>query len=180
MTPTPLLADAHALEALRQCNEALVRAERCGHPALAAQAALSVACCWRNLHAPVAAERMLQQALAWARAAQSRDAEVEVLCELCGVLVEQAQALDDAEPGRGRPSQERARDLAFQAARHAAHVADAAWEVKVLLHISTVLERLGDHDEAATLQARADGLVRGTAARLDPSVLPGLGRLADA
>ena len=39
MTPTPLQADAHALQTLQHCHEALVRIERSGHPALMAQAA---------------------------------------------------------------------------------------------------------------------------------------------
>lgn len=180
MTPTPLQADAHALQTLQHCHEALVRIERSGHPALMAQAALSMACCYRELRAAEAAERMLEQALTWAGAAQSQDAVVEVLCELCGVLVERACALDLAAPGSGHRARRRARELAFEATRRTAHVADAAWEVQVLLHLSTVLERLGDHGEAVTLQARADGLARGTAVRPDPSVLPGLGRLADA
>ena len=43
----------------------------------------------------------------------------------------------------------------------AGHVADAQWEVTVLLRISDVLDRCGDHDDAVQLQARAMGLMYG-------------------
>lgn len=178
MLPTPLLADPEALETLRQSCDVLQRAERCGRPAVMAQAALGVACTYRHLQALDMAELYLQQALAWARSAQAHDAVVEVLCELCDVGALQAQALEAAEAGRGRAARARVRDLVFEVAGRAAHVADADWEVKVLLHVSDVLNRLGDHDEASTLQARALRLMSGAPVSHDPSVLPSIGRLA--
>lgn len=179
MASAPLLADPQTLEHLRLCCDALAHAERSGHPGVMAQAALAVACAYRELDALGAAELYLHQALAWARAAQAHDAVVEMLCELCELGARQAQALEAAERGSGHALLERVRDMAFEAAARSAHVADAAWEVKVLLHVSDVLDRLGDHDDAANLQARAMGLMSGTPVVHDASVLPALGRLAD-
>ena len=70
------------------------------------------------------------------------------------------------------------RDRVFEAGQLAARVSDADWEVKVLLHISDVLNRLGDHDDASQIQARAMRRMAGTQAT-NVSEMPGLGRLAD-
>lgn len=179
MASTPLLADPQTVENLRLCCDALARAERSGHPGVMAQAALAVACAYRELQAPGAAELYLHQALAWARSAQAHDAVVEMLCELCELGARQAQALRATDPAAAHAQLERVRDLAFEAASRSAHVADAAWEVKVLLHVSDVLDRLGDHDDAAHLQARAMGLMSGSPVVHDASLMPALGRLAD-
>ena len=63
----------------------------------------------------------------------------------------------------------------------AARVADPRWEVTVLLHLSDVLDRFGDRDDAVNLQTRALRLMSsaGSSAAPDPMWLPGLGRLAD-
>jgi hypothetical protein len=175
-TTTFTPADPEALETLRLSCEVLEQAQRCGRPAVMAQAALGVACCWRGLHETDAAVHYLQRALAWARVAQAHDAVVEVLCELCDVLAQQAQ--DERDPGIAHATRERVRDIVFEVAGRAAHVADGDWEVKVLLHVSDVLNRLGDHDDASTLQARALRLMSGAPVRHDPSVLPSIGRLA--
>ncbi len=172
------LADPQTLETLRQSVDVLAQAERCGRPAVMAQAALGVACCWRALRETEAAVHYLQRALAWARVAQAHDAVVEVLCELCDVLAQQAQDDAASDPRLAHATGERVREMVFEVASRAAHVADADWEVKVLLHVSDVLNRLGDHDDASTLQARALRLMSGAPVRHDPSVLPSIGRLA--
>ena len=58
-----------------------------------------------------------------------------------------------------RAARELARDMAFEAARVAAHAADPHWEIKVLLRASDALDRCGDHDDAITLQTRAMSLM---------------------
>ena len=45
-----------------------------------------------------------------------------------------------------------------------ARVADPQWEIKVLLRVSDVLDRCGDHDDAVELQSRAMRLMYGDAA----------------
>jgi hypothetical protein len=64
--------------------------------------------------------------------------------------------MGDEEAGRGNlAAMERARDHAFEAAALARQASDAHWEVKVLLRVSDVLDRCGDHDDAISLQTRA-------------------------
>ena len=178
MHTAPLVTDEHALEALRLACDVLGQAERCGRPAILVQAQLGIACCYRALGELEAAEVHLNKALAWARVAQSPDAEVEVLCELCDVGAQRARALDSQDEAAAHAARERVRDRVFEVGQLAARVADADWEVKVLLHISDVLNRLGDHDDASQLQARAMRRMSGTLSA-DAAELPSLGRLAD-
>jgi tetratricopeptide (TPR) repeat protein len=178
MHPQALAHDENALLALRLACDVLDQAERCGRPAILVQAQLGIACCYRALRELEAAEVHLNRALAWARVAQSPDAEVEVLCELCDVMVQLASALEDQDATAAHAAQERVRDRVFEVGQLAARVSDADWEVKVLLHISDVLNRLGDHDDASELQARAMRRMTGTSAATAEE-LPGLGRLAD-
>jgi hypothetical protein len=84
------------------------------------------------------------------------------MCELAEVSCAAAdaeQAANEDDRHAGRAARERARDQAFQAAALAGQTADAQWEVKVLLRISDVLDRCGDHEDAATLQNRAISLM---------------------
>ena len=62
---------------------------------------------------------------------------------------------------RSHAALERTRDWAFEATGLAGHVADPQWEIKVLLRISDVLDRCGDHDDAVELQSRAMRLMYG-------------------
>jgi len=176
-TPT-MVTDEHAHEALRLACEVLSHAERCGRPAILAQAQLGLACCYRALRELDAAEVHLNTALGWARVAQSPDAEVEVLCALCDVGAQQADLLEATDTMAAHVARERVRYRVFEAGQLAARVSDADWEVKVLLHISDVLDRLGDHDDASQIQARAMRRMAGTQAT-NVSEMPGLGRLAD-
>lgn len=179
MHTPPMVTDEHAHEALHLACEVLSHAERCGRPAILAQAQLGLACCYRALRELEAAEVHLNAALAWARVAQSPDAEVEVLCEWCDVGAQRAAALESEDTASAHAARERVRDRVFEAGQLAARVSDADWEVKVLLHISDVLNRLGDHDDASQIQARAMRRMAGNQTT-NVSEVPGLGRLADA
>lgn len=177
MRSTPMVTDPNAHDALRLACDVLSQVERCGRPAILVQAQLGIACCYRALGELEAAESHLKTALGWARLAQSPDAEVEVLCELCDVGAQLAgQQGDDEELAHA--TRERVRDCVFEAGQLAARVSDGDWEVKVLLHISDVLNRLGDHDDASQIQARAMRRMAGSDTT-DVAEMPGLGRLAD-
>ncbi len=178
MHTATMVNDEQAHEALRLAGEVLGHAERCGRPAILAQAQVGLACCYRALGELEAAEVHLNAALSWARVAQSPDAEVEVLCSLCEVGVQRADAQEVQDAAAAHATRERVRDRVFEVGQLAAHVSDADWEVKVLLHISDVLNRLGDHDDASQIQARAMRRMAGTQAS-DATELPALGRLAD-
>jgi len=178
MHTSPMVTDAHAHEALRLAGEVLGQAERCGRPAILVQAQLGIACCYRALGELDAADVHLNLALGWARLSHTPDAEVEVLCALCEVGAEQAGALEGHDAASAHATRERVRDRVFEVGQLAARVSDSDWEVKVLLHISDVLNRLGDHDHASQLQARAMRRMAGTLAA-DAAELPALGRLAD-
>lgn len=173
-----MVTDDTAHEALRLACDVLGQAERCGRPAILVQALLGIACCYRALNELEAADTYLHQALGWARVAQSPDAEVEVLCALCDVGAQQAGLLESQDETAAHQKREQVRDRVFEVGQLAARVSDADWEVKVLLHISDVLNRLGDHDDASQIQARAIRRMAGTQAA-DVAELPGLGRLAD-
>ena len=49
--------------------------------------------------------------------------------------------------------------LAFEAICLAGQATDPCWEIKVLLRVSEVLDRCGDHDDAISLQTRALALM---------------------
>jgi hypothetical protein len=169
-----------ARQDLRQAAAALDAAERQAQPMAMSQALAELARCYRRLQAPAAAEAYLDMALRWARAAQATDQVVDLLCELCETTITLAQAQDHTAQAAAQATRERARDHAFEASSQAAHVADAEWEVKVLLRVSDALNRLGDHDDASQLQTRALRLMSGNAlVAANPALLPGLGRLAD-
>lgn len=177
MIQDPLI-EAPAREVLRLACRVLDAAEVTGGAMAISQALAAVACSYRALHALPAAEHCLDEALRWARATQSTDWTIDLLCELVETGVQLGTAQDTASPGSGHGARERARDHAFEASQLAARVADREWEVKVLLRVSDALDRLGDHDDATGLQTRALRLMNGSRAP-DVFELPGLGRLAD-
>ena len=98
---------------------------------------------------------MLEQALRWASATGSADQRVDLLCEIVETLAAESDAMERQRPGTGRASRDQARDRVFEASQLAARVADARWEVTVLLRLSDVLDRFGDRDDATQLQMRA-------------------------
>jgi len=78
------------------------------------------------------------------------------MAEVSCALAEQLQHSDGT---AAQAALERTRDRAFEASAMAAHVADPDWEITVLLRISDVLDRCGDHDDAVALQSRAMHLI---------------------
>jgi tetratricopeptide (TPR) repeat protein len=173
--------DESSREALRQAAAALDAAEAGGQAHAVSHALAQVAACYRGLRAMASAETCYEAALRWARSAGSTDQVVDLLCALCETAADLAGAQEGQRRGRGRAARERARDHAFEAATLAGKVADPCWEATVLLRISDVLDRCGDHDDAALLQVRALRLMSGSLSTggADPSQLPSLGRLAD-
>ena len=180
MLQAPLL-DECSREALRRAAAALDAAEADGQAHAVSRALAQVAVCYRGLRAMASAETYYETALRWARSAGSADQVVDLLCDLCETAVELAEMQEGQRRGGGRAARERARDHAFEATTLAGKVADPAWEATVLLRISDVLDRCGDHDDAALLQVRALRLISGSlgSGGVDPSQLPSLGRLAD-
>lgn len=176
-----LLFDETARESLRQAAAALDVAEAGGQPQQISRALAHLAACYRSLEAMASAEAYLEAALRWARSAGATDPVVDLLCELCETAVQLSRAQEAVRPGDGRAARERTRDHAFEAATLAGRVSDPDWEATVLLRISDVLDRCGDHDDAALLQTRALRLMSGTlrASAADHDLLPGIGRLAD-
>jgi hypothetical protein len=150
------LSVAAAHEALRHAVAALDLAEGQRQPLAMAQALAQVARCYAWLEEPAAAENYIAPAQAWAAACGAIDLQVSILCDGAECACEIAEAARAQEgPRAGHSARERARDAAFEAARLARRVSDPAWEVKVLLRLSDVLNRCGDHEDAVQLQARA-------------------------
>jgi tetratricopeptide (TPR) repeat protein len=150
-----------ARSALREAAAALDEAERYQQPLEMSLALAQVARCYRALQALGPAEACLERALAWARTLGAADQAVEILC----LLAETSCSL--AELRRSHAALERTRDRAFEAAGLAGHVSDPRWEIKVLLRISDVLDRCGDHDDAVQLQSRAMRLMYSAHACVD-------------
>jgi len=141
----------HALHAARL---ALEEAERDARPYEMTQALAALGRCCRQAGAEGVAESLLEQALPWALLCGARDLAVDLLCELSTLSAD--RALQAAADGQGLPAAiERARAHASEAARLSCTVSDPAWEAKVLLRVSDVFDRLGDHGDALALQSRA-------------------------
>lgn len=166
-----------ARSALREAAAALDVAERYQQPLEMSLALAQMARCYRALQALGPAESCLERALAWARTLGAADQAVEILCLLAetGCALAELHAQDDSR--RSHAALERTRDWAFEAAGRAAHVADPQWEIKVLLRISDVLDRCGDHDDAVQLQSRAMSLMYGD--WIDSADIEGAGTLVN-
>jgi hypothetical protein len=164
MLPSP------ARSALREAAAALDVAERHNQPLEMCLALAQMARCYRGLQALGPAEWYLDQALAWARTLGAVDQAVEILC----LAAETSCALCEAHAGndvrRSHAALERTRDRVFEISGLAGHVADPQWEIKVLLRISDVLDRCGDHDDAVQLQSRAMRLMYGP--HIDSTAVP--------
>lgn len=150
-----------ARDALREAAAALDVAERYKQPLEMSLALAQMARCYRALQALGPAETYLRQALAWAHTLGAADQATEILCLLAETCCAAAELQRDEDARRSHAALERTRDCAFEAAGMAGHVADPAWEIKVLLRISDVLDRCGDHDDAVELQSRAMRLMYG-------------------
>jgi tetratricopeptide (TPR) repeat protein len=163
------------IQALEAAQVALVAARARAMPVEMAISLVQVAHCYQGLNELEAAHQCLAQALQWAACSGSADTEVRVLCELTELGCDLAEAWRAAENEEASLNAlDTLRDHAFQAAQRAASVADTDWEVKVLLRVSDVLERCGDHQDACTLQARAMRLMVGESGALPPPDLHGL------
>jgi hypothetical protein len=147
-------APAHGhRQALDAALLALDDAETRRRPVDMVQALARVGRGYQALGEAQAAEWYLQQALRWARTLGGVDASVDLLCDLAEVAVTTSAA--DGDAARGRAARDRARDHGFEAAAKARQCADPQWETRVLLRVSDVLDRCGDHEDALALQCRA-------------------------
>ncbi len=152
--PDPFAA-VDPLAALEHAARRLEQARAAGHPGLMAEACHRLAGCWRALGERRAALASLERALPWARSSGASDHALALQCETAELLADMAARADRGDRGSGRPLRERARDTIFEVVRAAAGCADPRWEVMLLLRLSDVLDRFGDHDDATALQVRA-------------------------
>ena len=178
MTASALHLSPEDRDGLVQALAALQTAEQCGHGWALAEAHLGLARCYSALGSLGLALSLLEKGLAWA---QGVDQRVELLCDRISTLAQQSAQLEAERAGAGRSARDAARDHIYETSRLAGAVADPRWEVKVLLHLSDVLDRFGDRDDAVNLQTRALRLMQhpGGESAIDPSQLVSLGRLAD-
>jgi hypothetical protein len=154
MTTDAILESAR--EALREAMSALDAAEAAGEPARLSQAMAHVSRCLRKIGALADAVWYAKRGLQLARGLSAVDASVDALCELAELAVERSALLDDQDEPRGAERlRDSARDHCFEAAQLALRSADPQWEITVLLRVSDLFDRLGDHDDAIVLQCRA-------------------------
>ncbi|HEY6086247.1 MAG TPA: hypothetical protein VIV84_00775, partial [Burkholderiaceae bacterium] len=160
-------------QALRDTSVALDAAEASGEPAALSQALAQMSRCHRRLGTLAEAVRYAEHGLQIARSLSAVDASVDALCELGELAFEQAAGLDGEGDAHGAHClQDAARDHGFEAARMALHSADPQWEITVLLRLSDLFDKLGDHDDAIALQCRAAGLMTRQAIRASEVVAP--------
>lgn len=155
----PKLPYGPARVALDLAVRRLDAAEQQRDPIEMTEALAGLSRCYRSLAAWSPALDYMQQALRWAHVAGGLALRVDLLCELAELAVSTADAILAPDGPEARAAHECARDHAFEAARLALHAADAQWEIQVLLRVSDVLDRCGDHDDAITLQTRALTLI---------------------
>lgn len=180
MHAAPLHINTASRERLRQSLRALECARLSGQGWAIAEAQLALARWYREQGELDFALALLEQGL---DAAPGRDQRVELHCEMVNVLAQQSAVLERQHTGGGRAARNTARQHIFKASMLAAHLSDNAWEAKVLLHLSDVLDRFGDRHDASHLQNRALQLmgrsIDGFPQAFNPHLVPGLGRLAD-
>ncbi len=153
-------ATDRAREALRVAVAALDAAEAQGEPARLSQALARVGRCHREVGALAEADWYAKRGLAIARGLGAVDASVDALCELAELALERAQRLDAQDEAQGAHRlRDAARDRGFEAARLAQRAADPQWEINVLLRVSDLFDRLGDHEDAIEMQCRAVALI---------------------
>jgi hypothetical protein len=156
-------------QALREATALLDAAEAAGEPAQLSQALADVSRCHRRVGALAEAVWFAKRGLQLARGLSAVDASVDALCELADLGIARAALLDDQEEPRGAHRlRDTARDHGFEAARLALRSADPQWEITVLLRVSDLFDRLGDHEDAIALQCRAIGLITEQAAITEP------------
>jgi hypothetical protein len=180
MNPSPMHLDEASHHALQQSLQALRVARQAGQGWAIAESYLGLARWYRDHDELGFSLSLLETGLA---AAPGLDQRVELHCEIVSVLAQQSASLESAAPGRGRTARNSARQHIFKASMLANHLADNAWEAKVLLHLADILDRFGDRDDAVHLQNRALQLMghslEGMPQKFNPHLVPELGRLAD-
>lgn len=155
-TPLPY---GPARQALDLAVRRLDAAELARDPNEMSEALAGISRCYRTLSAWAPAIEYMRQALRWTHAVGGVDQRVELLCELAELACCSAEVCQATDSRDAHIARESARDRAFEAARMAIHAADAHWEIKVLLRLSDVLDRCGDHDDAIALQTRVLTLI---------------------
>jgi tetratricopeptide (TPR) repeat protein len=153
--------DPATRHALQRAVQALSSAEQARQPAAMCQALAELARCLASAGELAAAEKQLRRALRWSVWAGSVDLRTDLLSQLAELACRSAEQADaDGEDTLAvHRCQERARDRAFEAACLAGRTSDAHWEARVLLRASDVLNRCGDHSDAAAMQQRAIALM---------------------
>jgi hypothetical protein len=142
----------------------LDEAELGAQPHAMAQAHTQLGRCYRDLGEIDVAAHCLRQGLRWA-VMLGADMQLELHCELAETVLDASDDADDEQ--HARALREQARDHCFEASRLCRHSADPQWEVTVLLRVSDVLDRCGDHDDAIALQCRALQLIAHAAGAAD-------------
>jgi hypothetical protein len=177
-TPITAMLEGPVRTALRHACAALDLAERHRHPLEMSLALAQMARCHQGLGSLGPAEWYLEQSLRWAYTLGAVDQGVEILCLLAEVSCALAEQLAADDEPRSHAALERTRDFAFEATTLVTKVTDPHWEIKVLLRVSDVLDRCGDHDDAVELQSRAMRLMYGSDMAIDTRD-SGQRRLAD-
>ncbi len=145
-----------ARQALRDAAVALDAAELAGEPGQLSQALAQVSRGHHRLGALSEAVWYAKRGLELARNLSAVDASVDALCDLAGLSLERAALLDEQDEPRGAYRlRDTARDYCFEAAHLALRSADQQWEITVLMRVSDLFDRLGDHDDAVAMQCRA-------------------------
>lgn len=155
-------------QSLRLAVRLLDMARTRNRPAELAQAHAQVGRCYKALAAWPTAQSYLEQGVRWAYVSSALDLAVDLTCDLAEVACCAAESQESCDSLAAHHMQEAARDHAFEAARLAGQSSDPHWEVKVLLRVSDVLDRCGDHDDAISLQTRALTLISHDASQLGP------------
>jgi hypothetical protein len=149
-------------QALRDAMLTLEAAEAAGEPGALSHALAQVSRCHREVGALAEAGWFAKRGLQLARGLSAVDASVDALCELAELGIERAALLEEQDEPRGAHRlRDTARDHGFEAVRLALRSADPQWEITVLLRVSDLFDRLGDHEDAIAMQCRAVGLITG-------------------
>lgn len=161
-----------ARQTLREATVALDTAEAAGEPAALSQALAHLGRCHHRIGALAEAVWYAKRGLELARSLSAVDASVDALCDLAALSLERADLLDvQGEPRGAYRLRDTARDYCFEAAKLALRSADQQWEITVLMRVSDLFDRLGDHDDAVAMQCRAVELMTQTA-RAESSAPP--------
>jgi hypothetical protein len=161
--PTPAATHDGVRNALRAAVAELDAAEAAGEPARLSQALAAVSRCHRHAGALDEADWYARRGLAVAGGLAAVDASVDALCELAELAFERAERIDGQHESRAAHSlRDAARDRGFEATRLAQRSADPQWEITVLLRVSDLFDRMGDHEDAIEMQCRAVRLIAAT------------------